>query len=408
MAAVSRKSQNRIEKEGSTLSNASFLRICLLCLVFSCLAGCASLGGIVPHPAPRPQSLRLAVGDIIETATGKVISMDELVDRLAGASIVYVGEMHTSTWDHKTQLTILRKLHDKGQCTEMGMEMFPRSAQPVLDRYVRKEITEEEFLKEVHWDEVWGFPFPLYRGLLDFARNHGMPVLGLNAPHPVVSKIAKSGLESLSTVEREQVAREFHLNDAANRTRMQREYRMHGKESIKDFETFFEAQLAWEETMAETLAARLQESDVKCRIVVIIGKGHISDRLGVPYLASLRKKHEYKTVAPVPVDYPFSVSDPDLADYVVITDKAESPHPPRLGVTIQATESGKGVEVLEVMPGSPAAGSGLKKGDIILSVNAKPVSKVEEVQKAVAEGGSSLKILIKREGKRIVIDVKMR
>ena len=149
-----------------------------------------------------------------------------------------------------------------------------------------------------------------------------MPVLGLNAPNKVVRKIGRNGLGSLTPDERSRVARDFHLDDAANRARISKEYTVHQKGAIKDSQSFFEAQLAWEETMAQTLAQRLQQTGGKCIIVVAVGKGHITDRLGVPYLTRIRKPHEYRTVAPVPINYPFSTLDPNLADYVVLTDKS--------------------------------------------------------------------------------------
>jgi uncharacterized iron-regulated protein len=346
------------------------------------------------------------VGDVIETATGNVLTADDLILRLSDASIVYIGEMHTSMEDHQAQLAILQKLSTGKKCLEMGMEMFPREAQPVLDRFILGDMTEDEFLKEVRWNQVWGFSFQLYHPLIDFARERHIRILGLNAPHDVVSAIAHNGLASLTETERNQVAREFHLDDPKNRARIQRGFTDHGKEGIKDFETFFEAQLAWEETMAETLAARLKENGGKCTIVVILGKGHIDDRLGVPYLTALRVPDKYVTVAPVPIDYPFSTYDRNLADYVVITDKEEPfHHPLRLGVMIQAVASGMGAEVMSVVSGMPAEEAGIRKGDIIISVDEMPVSNAEDIMQALRKGGPAHKIVIERAKKKISVEV---
>ena len=345
------------------------------------------------------------IGNVVETATGNVIDIDKLAGKLSNVSIVYVGEMHTSQEDHKVQLKILQKLSRGGRCVELAMEMFPVEAQPILDRYIRGEITEENFLEEVAWEDVWGFSYSLYRDLIDWQKEKHMPVLGLNAPIKVVRKIGHNGLGSLTPGERSQVAREFHLDDPANRLRIRKEFMVHEKVTIKDFESFFEAQLAWEETMAQTLAQRLEQTGGKCTIVVAIGKGHLSGRKGVPYLTRIRKPHEYRTVVPVPINYPFTTLDKDLADYVVITDKSEPFHRPRLGVTIQPAASGRGVEILGILPGSPAALADLRKGDIILSVNGSPVKSVEEVQQALAGGGPDYKILVEREKKKITISV---
>ncbi len=378
---------------------------CPMLLILLLITGCSTAGGLVQSPSDQINPVELHVGDVIETATGNVISFDKLIANLSNVSIVYVGEMHTSEEDHKVQLKILEKLSHGGRCVELAMEMFPAAAQAILDRYIQGEMSEQDFLKEVGWDEIWGFPYPLYKDLIDWQKAKRMPVLGLNAPNKVVRKIGRDGLGSLTPEERSQVARDFHLDDAANRARIKKEYTVHQKGAIKDFQSFFEAQLAWEETMAQTLAQRLQQTGGKCIIVVAIGKGHITGRLGVPYLTRIRKPHEYRTVAPVPIDYPFSILDPNLADYVVITDKPEPVHRPRLGVAIQPAASGRRVEILGISPGSPASRIDLRKGDIIVSINGSPVKSVEQVQQALTRGGPDFEIVVERDKKKITFTV---
>lgn len=379
--------------------------LCPICLALLLMSGCLTVSGIVPPPHVQPEAAGLQVGNVVETATGHVISIDELAAKLSDVSIVYVGETHTSAQDHEVQLKILEKLSQGGRCVELGMEMFPAAAQPILDRYMRGEMTEDKFLDDVRWKEVWGFPYQLYGPLIDFQKERHLPVLGLNAPYEVVKKIAHNGLGSLTPEERSQVAREFHLDDPRDRLRIRKEYTVHGKDAIRDFESFFEAQLAWEETMAQTLAERLDKTDCKCKIVVAVGKGHISDRLGLPYFTFIRKPVQYRTIAPVPIDYPYTTTDPNLADYVVITDKSESPHRPMLGVAIRPAASGRGVEILEVMPGAPAAGADLRKGDIIVSLDGSPVKSAEEIQRLLAQGGPHHKVTVERNKKEMTITV---
>ena len=374
-----------------------------LIIAFS-ITGCAGFGRSISATGTG-EAVEMGIGDIVDTKRQGLITFDELISALSEIPVVYVGETHTSIEDHNSQLAILRKLYQKNQCVMVGMEMFPRSAQPVLDSYVRGDITEEQFLTEVRWNEVWGFPYELYRGLIDFARENKLRIIALNAPIKIVSTIARNGLGSLSPDDRARIARDFHLDDPANRLRMQKEFSAHGKGGIKDFDSFFEAQLAWEETMAETIVEQLQAGLGNCRMLVIIGRGHISQRLGVPYLANLRVAHEYRTVSQVPIDYPYGTFDPNLADYVMITDKSEPPHRPRLGVKIQTAASGKGVEIMEVLPDSPAAKADIRTGDIVLRVDEAPVKTAEELQRAVARGGPTLKIEIERGKKRLSINV---
>jgi len=398
------KTPGRAGKAESFLSSAGLFLVCLA--AFFLISGCTVVRGF-QVPAVQEGPVELDIGDVIVTATCEVITMDELIEKTSSASIVYVGETHTSSEDHAVQLAVLRRLYDKDPCIVLGMEMFPRSAQPVLDAFVRGEMTEEEFLKQVKWAEVWGFPYSLYRGLIDFAREKHLRIIALNAPRDVVSQIAHNGLSSLAPEQRALVARDFHLDDPANRRRIQDEFNVHARGSIRDFESFFEAQLAWEETMSETLAGGLQQMPGNCRILAVIGKGHMSDRLGIPSLTNLRVPHEYETIAPIPINYPDCTCDPDLAEFVVITDQSKpmQMHRPKLGVMVRPAQSGTGVEVVNVLPDTPAEKADIRKGDIILSVDGSPVGTPEELQAAIAAGGPEHRITIQHEKRKRTISI---
>lgn len=68
----------------------------------------------------------------------------------------------------------------------------------------------------------------------------------------------------------------------------------------------------------------------------------------------------------------------------------------------------KGVLILQVMPGTPAAQAGLQPGDVILKVNQLPVETSVEVQDQVeaSQIGEILRLEINREGETKVIEVR--
>jgi S1-C subfamily serine protease len=74
-------------------------------------------------------------------------------------------------------------------------------------------------------------------------------------------------------------------------------------------------------------------------------------------------------------------------------------------VTIQPAASGRGVEILEILPGSPAADADLRKGDIIVSVDGSPVKSAHEIQQALAKGGPRYKVVVERIAKEMTITV---
>lgn len=83
--------------------------------------------------------------------------------------------------------------------------------------------------------------------------------------------------------------------------------------------------------------------------------------------------------------------------------------PPRLGLSIQDTDDGVGVKVLEVDEESNAAKAGLQKDDIILSVDETEVKGTDDVIKATkaSKEKTSYKFKISRGGKTQTLDVKV-
>lgn len=83
---------------------------------------------------------------------------------------------------------------------------------------------------------------------------------------------------------------------------------------------------------------------------------------------------------------------------------------PKLGLSIQDTDDGKGVKVLEVDDESNAAKAGLKEGDIILSIDDKEVKGTDDVTRTIrtAERDKyTFNFKIQRDGKTQTVEVKM-
>jgi serine protease Do len=81
---------------------------------------------------------------------------------------------------------------------------------------------------------------------------------------------------------------------------------------------------------------------------------------------------------------------------------------PKLGLSVQDTEDGKGVKVVEVDEDSNAAKAGVKENDIITHINDEAVNSADEIARKVRAGRdkSSLQIKVLRNGKAQNIEVK--
>ena len=82
---------------------------------------------------------------------------------------------------------------------------------------------------------------------------------------------------------------------------------------------------------------------------------------------------------------------------------------PKLGLSVQDTDDGKGVKVIDVDDESNAAKAGLKENDIITNFNGTEVNGADEVAKLVRENKDkpTISLKIKRDGKVQTVEVKM-
>ncbi|MEJ0102892.1 MAG: PDZ domain-containing protein [Bacteroidota bacterium] len=82
---------------------------------------------------------------------------------------------------------------------------------------------------------------------------------------------------------------------------------------------------------------------------------------------------------------------------------------PKLGLSVQDAEDGKGVKVIDVDDESNAEKAGLKEEDVITAINDKEVNSADEVAKIVRENRDKISIKLKviREGKTQDIEVRI-
>jgi uncharacterized iron-regulated protein len=250
-----------------------------------------------PEPPPRP-------GEIQHVATGLPLSFDGMMDMLAGARLVYIGETHDNLRAHEVQLRVIRELERRfpGRIA-IGMEMFRQPQQAELDRWIRGESTEREFLAAVDWRRNWGLDFGYYRALLEFARERRIDVIALNPPRELQDAVKRNGLDALPDALRRQLP-EAGAPDPHQRALLQAVYGGH-LPSAGAFDAFLRVQLLWEEAMAERIVAYLRGARGANKIVVTLaGGGHVEYGLGVPKKVLRRLAMPYAILAPTEIEIP--------------------------------------------------------------------------------------------------------
>jgi uncharacterized iron-regulated protein len=157
---------------------------------------------------------------ILRARGGQEIGWTAFLAELGRADAICVGENHRNPHDHWAQLHLVDALTDAnrrtGTATALGMEMFQRPFQGVLDDFTARRIDEAALLSRTAWKTRWGFDWSLYRPIILLARERGAALVALNIPRELTRKVARKGIDRLEPSDRTQLP-QLVLDDAQHR-----------------------------------------------------------------------------------------------------------------------------------------------------------------------------------------------
>lgn len=307
-----------------------------------------------------------AVVDVSDLKT-----LSQVIEAAAGKKIVYVGEYHDRFSHHTVQLQVIKGMYRKEPRLAIGMEMFQRPFQAVLDDYLSGAIEEREFLKKSEYFQRWNLDYNLYKPILDFARAGKIPVIALNLRREIVEKVSKSGMDALTGDERKEIPSQTDFSDSDYRERLRQVFDRHKGEGQRNFDFFCQAQILWDETMAMSIDEYLKKNTER-RMVVLAGEGHLAYGSGIPKRAFRRNGYEYAVILND------AVAERAIADYLVYPQTLEGVTAPRLMVALK--ESDGKVVIADLPQDSVARKAGLKTGDTIVSIDGASVRTAADVK----------------------------
>ena len=314
-----------------------------------------------------------------------------------GVDVIFVGEQHDRFSHHISQLELIRALYERGIRFSVGMEMFQRKFQPVIDDFLDGRITEKEMLQKTEYFRRWGYDYGLYRPIIRFCKLNGIPIRALNAPKEITSKVAHSCIDSLTDEEKRLIPEELDFGNEAYKRRLEEIFKAHqdrvGDRIGGNFECFYQAQIIWDETMAETIVDYLRQN--RQLMVVLAGNGHLSFGYGIPDRVRRRSGGRLNVAILLNTD---EATDPAMADYFLFPPDVSPPFTARLGVYLGGGPK-DGLIIKGVMEGSPADLGGLRQDDEILAIDGEKVSSIYDLK---------LNLAFKIEGDNATLTVKRR
>lgn len=160
------------------------MRYLLLCAVLM-LGACQSQPALAPLPdwqSPEGRG-QAELGQIHDLRSGQRLTPQQLVERLAGAPQVLVGEQHDNPDHHALQLWLLHALEARRDQGSLLLEMLASSQQPLADN-VAMQLREgrqiDNLAKALEWTNGW--PWSLYGPIVrhGLAQDYGLRAANLD------------------------------------------------------------------------------------------------------------------------------------------------------------------------------------------------------------------------------------
>ena len=320
---------------------------------------------------------------------GSTLSLERLTAQLANRRVVFIGEIHDRYDHHLNQLEIIRRLHELDPNLAIGVEYFQQPFQPQIDDYIAGRSSENEFLRATEYFQNWGYDYRLYAPIFRFAREQRIPVRALNVPKELASAVAKAGIAGLSRQQSAYLPKEIAPADEAYRGRLREAFESHGAVKPEAFDHFVEAQLVWDEGMAENAAAYLN-AHREGRMVILAGSGHLAFGAGIPKRLARRTNASYAIVLAGGDEV-----EPHITDYLLLSKKQELPSAGVLGIRLEE-KLGK-CRIRSLSPGGAAEKAGLRKGDVLVEIDGQTIKLIADTR---------LTLWDKKPGDRVRVSVR--
>lgn len=111
------------------------------------------------------------------------VTQVDLLEAMRRPRFILYGDFHALKQSQRGLLRAIRAYSQKYKNAPfvLALETFKSRNQDILDSYVRGEITDQELLVKTSYNRDWGFPWPNFKPIIDFAIKNNIPVIGVNS-----------------------------------------------------------------------------------------------------------------------------------------------------------------------------------------------------------------------------------
>jgi uncharacterized iron-regulated protein len=270
-------------------------------------------------PIGKPGTVVVSPGTLVETRTGKVVTVAQVAQAAKGKRFFYLGENHATAPHQQMHADIVAALLQANLKPTIGVEFFWRTKQDILDQWTAGKLTEDEFLTQSEYKSQWGYDYKFYRPLFQVAKEQALPVVGLNVPRDWVRTSARNGHAALPTTAKMQLPPKMRMDNKQHRTVFEALIGGHPM-SETAMNNMYSAQVLWDEGMADSALKYMAVNPPTKRDIFVIaaGSGHVMYGQGINYRIEQRKGGSGLTLVMIQSESAATVSR-GIADFVYCT-----------------------------------------------------------------------------------------
>lgn len=368
---------------------------------------------------------------IYDTKSSKEVSLAEMISELKNYRIVMVGESHTNQLYHDVEYEVIKGLFEAGKSVVLALEMYNPKQDEALAKWSSGTTDPNTFMEQTDFLTTWGHNYRYYRTIFDYAREKHIPIYGANIDKKYTSKIGRGGVASLTEDDLKNIP---EIDSTTIEHKFLIKVLMQGMDATMpdQFNNMYPAQSLWDAAMGEG-AIRAAEKHPDATVVLLAGSGHVIFNIGIGRIIQDRSNLSFASVVPVDIpqkkkdggmmeirkemkkekdkdakvdehktemtdkkmdmpvkdkmaekekpanphamtmmdETPYKIVVKSYADYIWGVKEMEQELYPSFGFSIKDTAKNSGYLVERVLPNTVAFENGLKKNDIILSIDGK-------------------------------------
>ena len=270
---------------------------------------------------------------ITETTSGEHVVWENMMEQIAGAEIILLGELHDHAVGHAVQLAITKDVLEKWPTSVVAFEMLERDEQIFVDDYMEDFIDAKTFASLTgsaswagsgSWD-AW------YQPIVDVVKNSQGKVVAANAPRRYVKIARINGYEKINELVGDRRGFVHYPSELSSGRYRQRfwETAFHNDNDREEIDVtiidpddpmlpVFRSQQVWDSTMAESVA--LQKPTLNKKVLLLVGQFHIEYNGGV--VQELKKMLPDANVLSISIQNEMPEEEwdgtPKIADFMVI------------------------------------------------------------------------------------------